>query len=96
MFDIDVAMVATNEEMERALVPVSYRDYCAHHFIRWQSCLRKEVWHWRCHQDEVQWEKCEYYEYLCIISFLSFTLVFLRYKRAFRKRDSERVAAMEQ
>jgi hypothetical protein len=49
--------------MDAAFVPQQYRDYCVDHFMKWQHCLRQKVWHWRCHHDEVQWEKCEYYEY---------------------------------
>jgi NADH dehydrogenase (ubiquinone) 1 beta subcomplex subunit 7 len=72
-------MMATNEEMEKALVPVEYRDYCAHHFIKWQSCLRKELIHTRCHPQESKWEECEYHEH----------------RRLWRKRDMERVAEFE-
>lgn len=56
-------MIATNEEMEAARVPVNYRDYCAHHFIKWQNCLRSKFLHWNCHHEELDWEKCEHYEY---------------------------------
>ena len=55
-------MIATNKEMEDAMIPVEYRDYCAHHFIKWQQCLRNKFIHTKCHHQEVKWEECEYNE----------------------------------
>lgn len=59
------AMEIAPEELDRLRIPVAYRDHCAQHFVRWQRCLRSNFFHWRCHDDEVQWEKCQYYE--CVV-----------------------------
>jgi NADH dehydrogenase (ubiquinone) 1 beta subcomplex subunit 7 len=57
-------MVATNEEMDAARVPIAYRDYCAHYFIKFQACMRKEFFHWKCHHEELDWENCALTEFV--------------------------------
>jgi NADH dehydrogenase (ubiquinone) 1 beta subcomplex subunit 7 len=55
-------MIATNEEMDAAKVPLAYRDYCAHLFIKWQSCMRDKFLHWKCEEEKIAMEKCHHDE----------------------------------
>lgn len=55
-------MIATMEEMDAENVPHEYRDYCAHLFIKWQNCMRQKFFHWKCHEEELEMEKCHYRE----------------------------------
>lgn len=36
-------MLISNEDLDKYNVPISYRDYCAHHFVKWQECLRSNI-----------------------------------------------------
>ncbi|KAG0459095.1 hypothetical protein HPP92_022223 [Vanilla planifolia] len=54
-------MIATQEEMVEARVPLAYRDQCAHLLIPLNKCRVKEFYlPWKCEQERHAYEKCEY------------------------------------
>ena len=56
-------MVATQEEMEAAAVPMDKRDYCAHKYIKLMECHREKFpWASRCLPVKHEYEHCEYEE----------------------------------
>ena len=58
-------MVATEEQLQRAKVPVAYRDYCSHLLIALNDCRLKEYWMpWKCEHERHSYEMCEYEEYV--------------------------------
>ncbi|KAL1400260.1 hypothetical protein pipiens_007575 [Culex pipiens pipiens] len=56
-------MIATEEEMEAAKVPLADRDYCAHKLIAYRAC-RADVWPWayKCAHEKHDYLNCEYEE----------------------------------
>ncbi|EPS61035.1 hypothetical protein M569_13766, partial [Genlisea aurea] len=54
-------MIATQEEMMEAKVPLPYRDQCAHLLIPLNKCRKAEFYlPWKCETDRHAYEKCEY------------------------------------
>jgi len=57
-------MVATQEQMEAAKLPLQYRDFCAHLLIPLNECRRREFYlPWKCEHERHRYEKCQYKEY---------------------------------
>ncbi|KAF8389621.1 hypothetical protein HHK36_024140 [Tetracentron sinense] len=54
-------MIASQEEMVEARVPLSYRDQCAHLLIPLNKCRVSEFYlPWKCENQRHVYEKCEY------------------------------------
>lgn len=54
-------MIATQEEMVEARVPLAYRDQCAHLLIPLNKCRQSEFYlPWKCEGERHTYEKCEY------------------------------------
>ncbi|XP_010908299.1 NADH dehydrogenase [ubiquinone] 1 beta subcomplex subunit 7 [Elaeis guineensis] len=54
-------MVAKQEEMVEARVPIPYRDQCAHLLIPLNKCRVAEFYlPWKCETERHTYEKCEY------------------------------------
>ncbi|KAJ6890811.1 NADH dehydrogenase [Populus alba x Populus x berolinensis] len=54
-------MIATQEEMAEARVPIPYRDQCAHLLIPLNKCRHAEFFlPWKCENERHVYEKCEY------------------------------------
>ncbi|KAI4369096.1 hypothetical protein MLD38_017583 [Melastoma candidum] len=54
-------MIATQEEMVAAKVPIPYRDQCAHLLIPLNKCRQSEFYlPWKCEDERHSYEKCEY------------------------------------
>ncbi|CAH9085586.1 unnamed protein product [Cuscuta epithymum] len=54
-------MIATQEEMVEARVPLAYRDQCAHLLIPLNKCRQAELYlPWKCENERHSYEKCEY------------------------------------
>ncbi|WCJ33715.1 NADH dehydrogenase [ubiquinone] 1 beta subcomplex subunit 7 [Euphorbia peplus] len=54
-------MIATQEEMVEARVPMPYRDQCAHLLIPLNKCRQAEFYlPWKCENERHSYEKCEY------------------------------------
>ncbi|XP_051898146.1 NADH dehydrogenase [ubiquinone] 1 beta subcomplex subunit 7 [Pristis pectinata] len=58
-------MIATQEEMNAAQLPLSQRDYCAHHLIKFLKCKR-DMWpnFLECKHERHDWDKCEHEDYV--------------------------------
>nr|CAH7721460.1 unnamed protein product [Callosobruchus chinensis] len=56
-------MIATEEEMRSAKIPLEDRDYCAHFLLKYRGC-RKEYWPWvyKCHHEKHAYLNCKYDE----------------------------------
>ncbi|KAJ3613945.1 hypothetical protein NHX12_017523 [Muraenolepis orangiensis] len=58
-------MVATQEQMCAARLPLEQRDYCAHHLLRFMKCKRD---HWpnllACSNQKHDWDLCEHQDYV--------------------------------
>ncbi|XP_008315468.1 NADH dehydrogenase [ubiquinone] 1 beta subcomplex subunit 7 [Cynoglossus semilaevis] len=58
-------MVATQEQMNMAQLPMDLRDYCAHYLIIFMKCRRD---HWpnisACAHQKHDWEYCEHKDYV--------------------------------
>lgn len=54
-------MIATQQEMVDARVPIPYRDQCAHLLIPLNKCRQSELYlPWKCENERHSYEKCEY------------------------------------
>ncbi|KAK9115706.1 hypothetical protein Sjap_014653 [Stephania japonica] len=54
-------MIASQEEMVEARVPLAYRDQCAHLLIPLNNCRSKEFYlPWKCESERHVYEKCAY------------------------------------
>eukprot|EP01018_Ginkgo_biloba_P031493 Gb_22852 [translate_table: standard] len=54
-------MIATQQEMVEARVPLPYREQCAHLLIPLNKCRMKEYYlPWKCVDERHTYEKCEY------------------------------------
>ena len=54
-------MIATQEDMVEARVPIPYRDQCAHLLIPLNKCRQAELYlPWKCENERHSYEKCEY------------------------------------
>uniref|UniRef100_A0A7R9B8T2 NADH dehydrogenase [ubiquinone] 1 beta subcomplex subunit 7 n=2 Tax=Timema TaxID=61471 RepID=A0A7R9B8T2_TIMSH len=58
-------MIATEEQMQSAKLPLEDRGYCAHKLLEYQSC-RADVWPWaaKCHHEKHDYLNCEYEDYI--------------------------------
>jgi len=57
-------MVATQQEMDDARLPLHFRDYCAHKLIPLNECRRATLFMpWKCEHERHVYEKCNYLEY---------------------------------
>merc|ERR1719427_957719 len=58
-------MVATQEQMNRAMMNVEQRDYCAHHLLKLMKCKRDYFPNFMACQDERHaWDNCEHEDYV--------------------------------
>ena len=60
-------MIATEDEMIKAMVPLKYRDYCAHHYINYQKCARTRPmidFFNQCGGEKHEWEHCQYEDFI--------------------------------
>ncbi|XP_042501593.1 NADH dehydrogenase [ubiquinone] 1 beta subcomplex subunit 7-like [Macadamia integrifolia] len=54
-------MIATQEEMVQARVPLAYRDQCANLLVPLNKCRVAEFYlPWKCENERHAYEKCEY------------------------------------
>ncbi|XP_077143270.1 NADH dehydrogenase [ubiquinone] 1 beta subcomplex subunit 7 [Ranitomeya variabilis] len=58
-------MVATQEQMNLAQLPLKQRDYCAHHLITFMKCKR-DMWPniFGCKHERHEWEYCQHEDYV--------------------------------
>ncbi|KAG8240384.1 hypothetical protein J437_LFUL002526 [Ladona fulva] len=58
-------MIATDEELSSAKIPLENRDYCAHLLLKYQSC-RADVWPfpYKCAHEKHEYLTCEYEDYI--------------------------------
>lgn len=56
-------MIATEQEMVSAKLPLKDRDYCAHLLLKFRSC-RKDNWPWavNCEHEKHAYLTCQYEE----------------------------------
>uniref|UniRef100_A0A8C8RII7 NADH dehydrogenase [ubiquinone] 1 beta subcomplex subunit 7 n=1 Tax=Pelusios castaneus TaxID=367368 RepID=A0A8C8RII7_9SAUR len=58
-------MVATQQQMNDAMVPLQLRDYCAHHYIKLLKCRRENTPNFlACLPARHDWEYCEHRDYV--------------------------------
>ncbi|XP_064607126.1 NADH dehydrogenase [ubiquinone] 1 beta subcomplex subunit 7-like [Liolophura sinensis] len=58
-------MVATQEELEAASVPLERRDYCAHHYLEFMRCRQKKFpWIAGCKHEQHDYDNCQYNDYI--------------------------------
>ena len=54
-------MIATEQEMKDARIPVAWRDYCAHILIKLNKCRHENYYRMnRCVELRHAYEKCQY------------------------------------
>jgi len=57
-------MKATEEEMAKARLPHSYRDYCSHLLIKLNECRQKSKFApWACKHEKHDYMMCQYVEF---------------------------------
>ncbi|KAG8431838.1 hypothetical protein GDO86_019780 [Hymenochirus boettgeri] len=58
-------MVASQEEMNLAQLPLQQRDYCAHHLIKLMKCKR-DMWpnFLACKHERHDWDLCQHEDYV--------------------------------
>lgn len=57
-------MKASAEEMSAAMLPLDWRDHCAHMLIGLNKCRRATMWMpWKCEHERHEYEKCQYEEW---------------------------------
>ncbi|CAO1431231.1 unnamed protein product [Diamesa serratosioi] len=58
-------MIATEEEMQSAKLPLEDRDYCAHKLLQYRAC-RADVWPfaYKCGHERHEYLHCEYEDYI--------------------------------
>ncbi|GFG28514.1 hypothetical protein Cfor_00648 [Coptotermes formosanus] len=58
-------MIATEEEMESAKLPLADRDFCAHLLLKYRACRAdKAPWLWQCGHEKHEYLQCEYEDLL--------------------------------
>uniref|UniRef100_U5ESL6 NADH dehydrogenase [ubiquinone] 1 beta subcomplex subunit 7 n=1 Tax=Corethrella appendiculata TaxID=1370023 RepID=U5ESL6_9DIPT len=88
-------MIATEDEMESAKLPLQDRDYCAHLLLNYRSCC-KDVWPWafRCAHVKHEYLHCEYEDYILRLKeYEREKRLLLRKQRIEKKRLREELAA---
>ncbi|XP_051763011.1 NADH dehydrogenase [ubiquinone] 1 beta subcomplex subunit 7 [Ctenopharyngodon idella] len=59
------AMVATQEQMNLAMLPVEQRDYCAHYLLKLMKCKRDNFPNFlACKHERHDWDYCEHQDYV--------------------------------
>ncbi|KAG8431837.1 hypothetical protein GDO86_019780 [Hymenochirus boettgeri] len=60
-----LVMVASQEEMNLAQLPLQQRDYCAHHLIKLMKCKR-DMWpnFLACKHERHDWDLCQHEDYV--------------------------------
>ncbi|KAH0549358.1 NADH dehydrogenase [ubiquinone] 1 beta subcomplex subunit 7 [Cotesia glomerata] len=59
------AMVATEQELMAARIPLDKRDYCAHHYLKLEQCRYYNVpWMIKCSAEKHAWDQCAYEDYV--------------------------------
>jgi len=54
-------MIATEAEMISAKIPHKYRDYCAHLWIQFETCRKRQApWYWRCGHVKHEYLTCQF------------------------------------
>lgn len=62
-FVVSLEMVATQEQMNLAMLPLGQRDYCAHHLIKLMKCKRDNWPNFlACKHERHDWDYCEHQE----------------------------------
>ncbi|XP_072513311.1 NADH dehydrogenase [ubiquinone] 1 beta subcomplex subunit 7 [Salminus brasiliensis] len=57
--------VATQEQMDMALLPLDQRDYCAHYLIKLMKCKRDHYPNFMaCGHERHEWDYCEHKDYV--------------------------------
>ncbi|XP_063293437.1 NADH dehydrogenase [ubiquinone] 1 beta subcomplex subunit 7 [Pelobates fuscus] len=58
-------MVASQEQLNLAQIPVDQRDYCAHHLMKFLKCKR-DMWpnFLACKHERHEWDLCEHEDYV--------------------------------
>ncbi|KAJ8251371.1 hypothetical protein GJAV_G00220630 [Gymnothorax javanicus] len=58
-------MVATQQQMNEAQLPVLQRDYCAHHLLKLLKCKRDNWPNFlACKHERHDWDYCEHQDYV--------------------------------
>ncbi|XP_061685996.1 NADH dehydrogenase [ubiquinone] 1 beta subcomplex subunit 7 [Syngnathoides biaculeatus] len=58
-------MIATQEQMNLALLPLEQRDYCAHHLLKLMKCKRDNWPNFlACKHERHDWDYCEHQDYV--------------------------------
>ncbi|XP_035253072.1 NADH dehydrogenase [ubiquinone] 1 beta subcomplex subunit 7 [Anguilla anguilla] len=58
-------MVATQQQMSDALLPVVQRDYCAHHLLKLMKCKRDNWPNFlACKHERHDWDYCQHQDYV--------------------------------
>ncbi|KAI7811161.1 NADH dehydrogenase [ubiquinone] 1 beta subcomplex subunit 7 [Triplophysa rosa] len=58
-------MVASQEQMNLAMLPVEQRDYCAHHLLKLMKCKRDNFPNFlACKHERHDWDYCQHQEYV--------------------------------
>lgn len=56
-------MIATDEELKSAKIPLKGRDYCAHKLLTYYGCKRDNFpWVVRCEHEKHDYLNCQYEE----------------------------------
>lgn len=56
-------MIATQQQMDDAKLPLRSRDYCAHHLIKLMKCKRDHFPNiFACKHERHDWDYCEHLE----------------------------------
>ena len=57
-------MIATQQEMMDAKVPLQYRDWCAHLYIPLKKCrIETRFMPWKCKHERHEWDECQVADY---------------------------------
>uniref|UniRef100_K4FY48 NADH dehydrogenase [ubiquinone] 1 beta subcomplex subunit 7 n=1 Tax=Callorhinchus milii TaxID=7868 RepID=K4FY48_CALMI len=58
-------MVASQQEMDDARIPLEQRDYCAHHLIMLLKCKRDNWPNFlACSHENHEWDSCQHQDYV--------------------------------
>ncbi|XP_058609703.1 NADH dehydrogenase [ubiquinone] 1 beta subcomplex subunit 7 [Onychostoma macrolepis] len=58
-------MVATQDQMNLAMLPVEQRDYCAHYLLKLLKCKRDNFPNFlACKHERHDWDNCEHQDYV--------------------------------
>ncbi|KAM6218269.1 NADH dehydrogenase [ubiquinone] 1 beta subcomplex subunit 7 [Rhynchocyon petersi] len=83
-------MVATQQQMNDAQLPLHLRDYCAHHLIRLLKCKRDTFPNFlACKHEQHDWEYCEHLDYVSRMKEFERERRLLQRKKRREKREAE-------